>query len=140
MKKMLILLLSLVLLITVAGCGSDEAPKETAKDTDKPVERVKEEKGTKAQQNAVGKAKEYISIMAFSKDGLVKQLEFDKFETADAEYAVENITVDWKEQAVKKGEDYLDIMSHSRQGLIDQLKFDGFTDEEATYAVDEIGL
>ncbi|MTT30415.1 hypothetical protein GMB86_00110 [Terrilactibacillus sp. BCM23-1] len=85
-------------------------------------------------------AKDYLDYTAFSKSGLIKQLKFDKYSTADATFAVNHIEVDWKEQAVKTAQDYMDYSSFSRQGLIDQLKFDGYTQEEATYGVDKVGL
>lgn len=104
---------------------------------EKPVESSGE---TLSQKNAVAKAKSYLEYTAFSKSGLVKQLEFEGFSNEDATYAVNKISVDWKEQAVLKGKSYLDSMSFSRSGLIDQLKYEGFTNEEAIHAVDQIGL
>lgn len=103
----------------------------------KPIDSSAE---TLSQKNAVKKAEEYLSIMSFSKSGLVKQLEFEGFSNEDSTYAVNKLIVDWKEQALKKGKEYLDIMSFSRSGLIKQLEFEGFTNTEATYAVDQIGL
>lgn len=150
MKKILIVLLSLTLLITIVGCASEEVEKpveqeieeveEVVKVETKEPEESKESKDTLAQQNAVKKAEDYLKLMAFSKSGLLEQLEFDGFENGDAVYAVDKVTVDWKEQAVKKGKDYLEIMSFSSAGLIEQLEFDGFSKEEATYGVDKIGL
>ena len=110
---------------------------DKGKEVTKPVDNSVE---TLSQKNAVAKAKDYLDLMAFSKSGLVKQLEFEGFNNGDATYAVNKITVDWKEQAAKKGNSYLDIMPFSRDGLIKQLEFDGFTNAEATYAVDQIGL
>ena len=81
-----------------------------------------------------------MSFSGFSRTGLIKQLEYDKFSNEDSIYAADNCGADWNEQAVIKGKSYLDFSSFSRQGLIDQLKFDGFTQEEATYAVKTIGL
>jgi hypothetical protein len=95
---------------------------------------------TLSQKNAVAKAESYLDIMPFSKSGLVKQLEYEGFSNDDTTYAVNKISVDWKEQAVLKGKSYLDIMPFSRSGLIEQLEYEGFTSEEATYAVDQIGL
>ena len=95
---------------------------------------------TVSQKNAVQKAKDYLDYSAFSKGGLIKQLEFEGFSNEDATYAANQINVDWKEQAVKKAKSYLDYSSFSRSGLIKQLEFDGFSNEEATYAVDQIGL
>ena len=57
------------------------------------------------------KAKDYLSFMAFSYDGLVDQLEYEKFSYDDAVYGVDNCGADWNEQAAKKAEEYLDFMS-----------------------------
>ena len=73
--------------------------------------------------------------MSFSKDGLIKQLEFDKFTTEQATFGVDSCNADWNEQAVKKAKEYLDVMSFSKDGLIKQLEFDGFTTEQAEYGV-----
>jgi hypothetical protein len=117
---------------------SDVIAEGEIEEAEEPVEEKTQE--TLSQKNAVGKANDYLKMMAFSKSGLVKQLEFEGFDNEDATYAVNKIDVDWKEQAVRKGEEYLNIMSYSRSGLIEQLEFEGFTTEEATYAVDQIGL
>ena len=95
---------------------------------------------TLSQRNAVRSAEQYLRTMAFSRTGLIKQLEFEQFSTADATYAVDNIRVDWYEQAYKKGRQYLDTMAFSRGSLIRQLEFEGFTRSQATHAVDKIGL
>lgn len=95
---------------------------------------------TLAQKNAVRKAVSYLSFTGFSRDGLVKQLEFDEFSSEDAVYGADHVGADWNEQAAKKAQSYLDTMAFSRDGLINQLKFDGFTTEQATYGVDVVGL
>jgi Host cell surface-exposed lipoprotein len=95
---------------------------------------------TVSQENAVAKAEDYLAYTAFSRSGLIEQLEFDQFSKADATYAVDHITVDWKEQAARKAKDYLDYTSFSRGGLIGQLEFDGFTRAQAVYAVNKAGL
>lgn len=105
---------------------------------DKAIEERANE--TLSQQNAVRRAEQYLSIMAFSKSGLISQLEYDGFSNEDATYAVNKLNVDWKEQAVKKAKQYLDLMAFSRSGLIEQLEYEGFTAAEATYAVDQIGF
>ena len=53
-------------------------------------------------QNAVAKAEDYLDYTAFSRQGLIDQLEYDDFSTEDATFAVDNIIVDWNEQAAKK--------------------------------------
>lgn len=92
------------------------------------------------QSSAVAKAREYLSIMPFSKTGLIDQLEYEGFSTADATYAVNDVEagggVDWNEQAVKKARDYRSMTAFSRQGLIEQLEYEGFTPGQAVYGVD----
>lgn len=107
--------------------------------TEKPSIK-KEPSETLSQKNAVKMAKSYLKYTAFSKSGLVKQLEFEGFDNGDATYAVNQLDTDWNEQAVKMAKNYLDYTSFSRSGLIDQLKFEGFSTEEATYAVEEVGF
>ncbi len=95
---------------------------------------------TKAQENAVKKAKAYLDTLSFSRSGLIKQLEFEGFTNKEAVYGVDNVSVDWNEQAVKKAKAYLDTMAFSRSGLIKQLEFEGFTHEQAVYGVEQNGL
>lgn len=94
---------------------------------------------TMGQKNALEQAKSYLSIMPFSRSGLIDQLEFEGYSTADATFAVDNCGANWNEQAALKAQSYLDIMSFSRQGLIDQLIFEGFTATEAEYGVSAVG-
>lgn len=101
---------------------------------DEPVETV-----TTGQRNALSKANQYLSIMAFSHSGLISQLEFEGYTTEEATYGADNCGADWNEQAAKKAQNYIDIMPFSRQGLIDQLKFDGFTQSQAEYGVSAVG-
>ncbi|QJY46532.1 Ltp family lipoprotein [Pseudonocardia broussonetiae] len=95
---------------------------------------------TVSQSSAVRKAEDYLSYMGFSRSGLVDQLEFEGFSTADATFAVDSVTVDWMEQAAKKAQSYMDYTGFSRSGLIDQLEFEGFTSEQARYGADSVGL
>lgn len=93
-----------------------------------------------SQQNAVRTAEDYIDMSAFSRQGLINQLEYEGFSTEDATYAVDHITVDWFEQAGKAARDYLDMSGFSRQGLIDQLEYEGYTPAQAVYGVAVVGL
>lgn len=94
---------------------------------------------TMGQKNALKKAKQYLSIMGFSKSKLIKQLEFDGYSTADATYAAENCNADWNKQAAKSAKNYIDTMSFSKSGLIQQLKFDGYSASEAEYGAKSVG-
>ncbi|MEO9324047.1 Ltp family lipoprotein [Nocardioides sp. C4-1] len=90
---------------------------------------------TSGMQNAIDSAENYLDFSAFSRSGLIDQLEFEDYSTDDATFAVDYLDVDWNEQAAKSAENYLSFSSFSRQGLIDQLVFEGFTYEQAEYGV-----
>lgn len=94
---------------------------------------------TTGQKNALNSAKQYLSIMAFSYKGLVKQLEYEGYSNAEATYGVKNCEANWNEQASKMAKEYLDTMPFSRSRLIDQLKYSGFTQEQAEYGAKAVG-
>lgn len=139
MKKFLTLLLTLTLCFSFVACGADESTDDHA---DEPQQKVEQEEpadnATMGEKNALAKAEEYLSTMAFSKSGLAEQLEYEKFEASEIEYAIENCGANWKEQAALKAQEYLDSMSFSKQDLIDQLKYEGFTTKQAEYGVDKV--
>ncbi|WP_309230758.1 Ltp family lipoprotein [Nocardia sp. SYP-A9097] len=88
---------------------------------------------TSSQRNAIRSAQQYLDYSAFSRSGLIHQLEYEDFSTADATFAVDSLNVDWNEQAAKSAKQYLEYTSFSRSGLIDQLVYDGFTRAQAEY-------
>ncbi|MGO4471640.1 Ltp family lipoprotein [Arthrobacter sp. M-10] len=96
--------------------------------------------GTVSQQNALRKAAQYLNYSAFSRTGLIKQLEYEKYSTEDATWAVDRVAVDWNVQAAQKAKDYLKHSSFSRSGLVDQLLYEGYTPEQAEYGVSQTGL
>ncbi len=110
-------------------------------DSDKKSNDVEstDSKLTMGQKNALRSAETYLNTMAFSREGLIEQLEFEGYSNEEAVFAVDNCGADWKEQAVKSAKTYLDTMSFSREGLIDQLEFEGFTHEQAVYGVEQNG-
>jgi len=59
--------------------------------------------------------------MAFSYEGLIKQLEYETYSHEDAVYAADNCGAGWNEQAAKSAESYLRVMAFSQDGLIEQL-------------------
>ena len=75
--------------------------------------------------------------MAFSYSGLIEQLEYEGFSTAEATYAADHCGADWNEQAYKSAVSYLQFMSFSKSGLIEQLEYEGFTYEQAVYGVNK---
>lgn len=95
---------------------------------------------TTSQKNAVRKAQSYLSYSGFSRDGLVAQLEFEKFSRADAEYGADNSGGNWNEEAAQKAKSYMDMQGYSRDGLIQQLLFEKFTQAQAEYGANSVGL
>lgn len=94
---------------------------------------------TMEQQNALNSAKDYLSIMAFSYQGIIEQLEYEKYSHEAAVYAADNCGADWNEQALKNAKQYLSNMAFSYNGLIEQLEYEKFTNEQAIYAADNCG-
>lgn len=100
---------------------------------------------TGPQRNAVRSAEQYLSIMSFSRDGLIDQLSSsygDGYTVADATIAVDSLGIDWRAEAVKSAKQYLEMMGFSCQGLIEQLSSDHgsrFTVDQATYGAQQAG-
>ena len=146
-KKRFIVPLALVAIMGISVAsnpGSSETPQsessvttpESSETTETQEEAVTE---TIGQKNARESAESYLDFSAFSRQGLIDQLEFEEYSTEDAEYAVDALDVDWKEQAAKSAESYLEFSTFSREGLIDQLVFEGYTQEEAEFGVAAVG-
>lgn len=137
MKKVQAFLLALSLVCTAASCG---APTKADVSDPSPVEDTSVEVSTytptTGQQNALETAKAYLSVMPFSYDGLVDQLEYEQYTNQEAVYAASRCGADWKEQAVLCAKRYLETSAFSRKGLIDQLEYEGFTSNEARHGVD----
>lgn len=102
-----------------------------------PQESIEVYVPTIGEKNALKTAKNYLEIMAFSYEGLVKQLEYEKYSHEESIYAADNCGADWNEQAYKCAKNYLDLMAFSKDGLIEQLEYDGFTHEQAVYGVEK---
>lgn len=94
---------------------------------------------TLGEKNALKTAKNYLSTMAFSYKGLIKQLEFEGYSNEEATYGADNCGADWNEQAAKCARNYLNTMSFSKSSLINQLEFEGFTSEQAKYGAEAVG-
>lgn len=91
-----------------------------------------------SQESAIRSAESYLSFTPFSRLGLIDQLEYEGYSTAEAEFAVDSLSVNWDEQAVGSAQSYISFMSFSRQGLIDQLIYEGFSESQAIYGVDSL--
>jgi hypothetical protein len=101
---------------------------------------------TTSQKNAVRAAQSYLSISAFSKLGLIRQLSSsagDGYSVEDATAAVNDLQVDWNAQAAKAAKAYLDISPFSCAGLVQQLSSsagDQYTTAQATYGAKQAGV
>ena len=100
--------------------------------------------GSIAQQNAYRSAVSYLDFSAFSRSGLIDQLEYEGFATGDAEFALARLEaeggVDWNAQAAASAASYLEFSAFSRSSLVDQLLYEGFSAEQAEYGVSTTGL
>ena len=91
------------------------------------------------ERNARKSAESYLGYSAFSRSGLIDQLEYEGYTTSQAEYGVDAQDADWNAQAALSAESYLEYSAFSRSGLIDQLEYEGFTTSQAEYGVDAAG-
>jgi uncharacterized protein YecT (DUF1311 family) len=100
---------------------------------------------TGPQKNAVRAAQSYLSISAFSRDGLIEQLSSQAgngFNINDATKAVDSLNVDWNQEAVKSAKQYLQLMGFSCSGLVQQLSSRAgakFTEQQATFGAQRAG-
>jgi hypothetical protein len=116
-------------------------PAPSPKVTHKPAPAL-----TKAQEQAIGSARDYLATSSFSRKGLIQQLSSaygEGFSAKDATFAVDYLKVDWNEQAARSAKAYLEVSHFSRAGLIHQLESsygEGFTHAQAVYGVKAAGL
>lgn len=122
------------------------ANEEPKKQEDKQEESKTENKGnvSREYQNALKMAENYIKTLPLSKQGLYEQLTSEhgsKFPEDAAQYAIDNLKVDYKEQALKSAKNYMKTIPMSDDELYEQLTSDHgekFTPEEAQYALDNL--
>jgi ribosomal protein L17 len=65
----------------------------------------------------------------------------EQFTAEEAQYAVDNLVADYKENALIKAENYSDSLNMSKADIYNQLISEygeKFTEEEAQYAVDNL--
>ena len=144
-----------IIIAAVAGGGNSDDPPSVATDpNDSQSQEASSESGepepepepesepalTAGQENAARAAEGYLDFAAFSRSGLIEQLEFEGYSTKDATYGAGSLNANWKEQAAKAAKNYLDMSAFSRSGLIEQLEFEGYTRAQAVYGVNQAGL
>lgn len=159
-KKWWFWVIVVFLIIGMAGIGGDDtadtnndiAVSENLnnaaldKDTSTVVDHAEEENDNVPAEYkaALKKAKSYSDMMNMSKAAIYDQLTSEygeKFPEDAAQYAIDNLDADYKENALKKAESYSETMYMSKAGIYDQLISEygeKFTEEEAQYAVDNL--
>ena len=82
--------------------------------------------------------------MHMSKNRIYKQLTSsygEGFSKEDAQYAIDNLQVDWKYNALETAKNYANTMHMSKNRIYEQLTSsygEEFTKEEAQYAIDNL--
>ena len=95
-------------------------------------------------KSALKKAKSYTDEMNLSKARLYEMLTVSDyynhyFSAEAAQYAVDNVGVDWKESALKRAKIYRNVASLSTEAIYDELLIGmEYTEEETQYAIDNL--
>lgn len=170
MRKLLFLFLTMILTVALVACDeandttstvdeskeTEDSIKEKTNENDDEEEVAEEDKKTDEDEQessedvpreykaALKSAETYSDMMHMSKKGIYEQLisEYgDDFPEDAAQYAVDNLEADYKENALKSAETYAEMMDMSDNAIYDQLISeygDQFTEEEAQYAIDNL--
>ena len=132
-KRTIATLFACALALTLCACTDAAAP--AASDTQQPAASDTQEtqeapaepaepEVSREYKNALKSAEFYAEEMNMSKQGVYDQLtsEYgDAFPAEAAQYAVDNLDVDWKEAAARSAKTYYEDMGMSKQGVYDQL-------------------
>ena len=143
-RKLFIVAASLVSLIVIAnvvsGCSKNSTSSNTS-NSDSSTSNVQNSGPveTLSETNARGSAAAYLDSGAFSRSGLIDQLKYEGYSTADATYGVDAQGADWNEEAALSAKEYLNSGSFSASELYDQLVYEGFTSSQASYGVHAVG-
>lgn len=147
-----------VIVGAIGGSGGDDSTttnSETASNGQEIIESQKTEENVSVEEkveddvpteykSALKKAESYSDLMNMSKAGIYDQLTSEygeKFTAEAAQYAIDNLEANWKENALKKAQSYQETMAMSPSAIYDQLTSEygeKFTAEEAQYAIDNL--
>jgi hypothetical protein len=123
--------------------GTDASVTRKMSAAEKAVIR-REKAARRANARALQSAESYLELSGMSKQGLYQQLSSsagEGFTPAEAQYAVDHVDADWKQEAVQSARSYLELQPMSKNELIQQLSSsagEGFTYEQALYAVNKV--
>lgn len=123
---------------------SVQAGKEVYEGTSVKISFSKGKKPSVEYLNALAKAKSYSDTLHMSKKGIYKQLTSEygeQFPSDAAQYAVDNVNVDWNANALAKAKSYQQTMHMSTNAIYKQLISEygeQFEPSEAQYAIDHL--
>lgn len=151
-KRWWFIALILIVAVGALGSGGEEAEDVTVKKLPtkqvgtelEPAEESNKVSVPKEYQSALKKAGLYASSMYMSKAGVYDQLiseHGENFSKEAAQYAIDNVEADWKENALQKAITYQDSMAMSPNAIYEQLISEygeRFTEEEANYAISNL--
>lgn len=128
--------LALSLSLAFAACNSQQG--EQVKKVANEVAQLSDT----AKQKALALAERYLRSIPYSKDKLLQKLKsptMGNLSEAEAEYAVSNVQVDWKETAYRKALRYKEDAKASYEQITKDLaEKDLFKPEEVSYAVETL--
>ena len=130
-----------VIIVVGATGGSDTDNSKEINSENTIVENESENKAedmiSEEYKSALKKAKLYTDDMNLSKARLYEKLTYE-FTAEAAQYAVDNVKVDWKESALKRAKLYQKAASLSPEEIYDELTVMEYTEEEIQYVMDNL--
>ena len=129
-------------IIVVGATGNTDNSKETNGNSENTIVESETKDNIPVEyKSALRKAKFYSDEMNMSKAGLYEILSSEygeKFTAEAAQYAVDNVGVDWKESALKRAKLYRKAVSLPTEGIYNELTAMEYTEEEIQYAIDNL--
>ena len=133
----------IIFFVLVGLLGSDWSSTTSTTSTNTPAVEKQEDNTPREYKNAL-KTAEWYAKMNFSKQRIYDQLTSsygEWFSPESAQYAIDNLERDYKENALKTAENYQRTMNMSKNRIYEQLvssSWERFTKEEAQYAIDNL--
>lgn len=150
---LIIVVIVFIIIGLLSGGGSETGTEKNTENTyqsdvteaDEPETKDDDDTEIPAEyKSALIKAQTYSDNMHMSKQGIYDQLTSDygeQFSEEAAQYAVDNVDADWKQNALEKAKTYQETMAMSPEAIRDQLTSEygeKFTQEEADFAVENL--
>lgn len=92
-------------------------------------------------EDAIKYAETTISTgMYYSRDGLIRQLEFMGIDTNTAEQAVDSMNIDWNQMAANDAQRILSTSDYTKEQVENILKTRNYTEQEIAYALSTLNI